>query len=184
MFWWVVGFEVQVSKLMFRGTWFSTGQNKHQAAIETQHVFMLVCFEAYATHAWKPTPGHLEMNNTFTTCHWNNIGALKNVFPKMASKLSKSHEVKFSNNQTLLMNNYTPNDTLNTSFAAPSAICTTMGSSTSSILTPKFFVDYRIMKEFVGHESKRQQTPLSLIIQFTIISWRFCTWHLPWPWVP
>jgi hypothetical protein len=31
----------------------------------------------------------------------------------------------------------------------------------------KNFVIYGIMKEFVGHESKRQQTPLSLIIQFT-----------------
>jgi hypothetical protein len=86
------------------------------------------------------------------------------MFPKMASKLSKSHKVKFSNNQTLLMNNYTPNATLNTSFVAPCTICTTMGSSTSLILTLKNFVVYKIMKEFVGHESKRQQTPLSLII--------------------
>jgi hypothetical protein len=79
----------------------------------------------------------------------------------------KSHKVKFSNNQTLLMNNYIPNAIVNTCFVAPCAICTTMGSSTSSILIPKNFVVYEIMKEFIGHESKRQQTPLSLIIQFT-----------------
>jgi hypothetical protein len=35
------------------------------------------------------------------------------------------------------MNNYTPNVTLNVSFAIPCAICTTMVSSTSLILIPK-----------------------------------------------
>ncbi len=81
----------------------------------------------------------------------------------MASKLSK---MKFSNNQTLSMNNIL-NVTLNINLAIPCVTCTTMGSSTSFILISKNFVVYVIMKEFVGHESKRQQTPLSLIIQFT-----------------
>jgi hypothetical protein len=74
----------------------------------------------------------------------------------------------------------TPNVTLNISFVAPCAMCTTMGSSTSLILTLKNFVVYRIMKDFVGHEFKGQQTPLSLIYNLPLINWRFRTWHLPW----
>ncbi len=65
------------------------------------------------------------------------------------------------------MNNYTPNAILNTSFVAPCAICTTMGVIHLLDFDFENFVVYGIMKEFVGHESKRQQTPLSLIIQFT-----------------
>jgi hypothetical protein len=38
MFWWVVGFKVQVLRLMFRGARFLTSWNKHQAGIETRHV--------------------------------------------------------------------------------------------------------------------------------------------------
>jgi hypothetical protein len=111
------------------------------------------------------TLGRLKMSNTITTCHWNNIGASKNVFPKMASKLSK---VKFSNNQTLLMNNYTPNAILNASFVALCAICTTMVSSTSSILISKNC-------HLRNHEgiccSWIEKTTNTLVINYTIYLW-------------
>ncbi len=77
----------------------------------------------------------------------------------MVSKLFKSHKVKFLTNQTLLVNNYTPNDTLGINFAILCAICTKMGLFTSSVLIPKHFIVCIVMKEFVVLESKRPKTP-------------------------
>jgi len=34
MFWWVVGFKVLVSKVMFCGAWFLTSRNEHWATTE------------------------------------------------------------------------------------------------------------------------------------------------------
>jgi hypothetical protein len=42
MFQWVVGFKVQVLRLMFCGVWFSTDRSERQDATETWHVFVLV----------------------------------------------------------------------------------------------------------------------------------------------
>jgi len=46
MFWWVVGFKVQVLRLMFRGAWFLIDRNEHWAAIATWHISMLICSTA------------------------------------------------------------------------------------------------------------------------------------------
>jgi hypothetical protein len=73
MFQWVVGFEVQVSKLMFCGMRFLISWNKWWATIETWHVFVFVCSKACIAHVWKPTLGRLKANNTFMTCRWNNV---------------------------------------------------------------------------------------------------------------
>jgi hypothetical protein len=68
MFWWVVGFKVQVSRLMFCGARFSTGQYEYWAATKTRHVSVLVCSRACAGCAWKPAPSCLKVSYAFTTC--------------------------------------------------------------------------------------------------------------------
>jgi hypothetical protein len=73
MFQWVVGFEVLVSRFMFCGAWLPIGGNKHRATTETWHVSMLVCSRALIACAWKPVLGHLEANDAFMTCRWNNV---------------------------------------------------------------------------------------------------------------
>jgi hypothetical protein len=86
MFWWVIGFKVQVSKLMFQGAQFLTNRNKRQATIETWHVSVSICFGAHSACAWKPTQGCLEAINTFRTCHWNNVEGLSK-WPKNISHI-------------------------------------------------------------------------------------------------
>jgi hypothetical protein len=48
-------------------------KNWCSATIKTWHVSLLICSRVYATHTSKRVPRCLEMNDTFTTCHWNNI---------------------------------------------------------------------------------------------------------------
>jgi hypothetical protein len=62
------GFKVQVSRLMFCGAQFSTGQNEYRAATKTRHVSVLVCSRACAGCAWKPAPSCLKVSYAFTTC--------------------------------------------------------------------------------------------------------------------
>jgi len=66
----VLGFEDHVQNVRFLIRW-----NWRHATAKTWHVYALVCLGARVAHAWKPMLGHLEANNTFTTCCWNNIGA-------------------------------------------------------------------------------------------------------------
>jgi hypothetical protein len=66
-------FEVLISRLMFRGLWFSTSQNEHWVVIETWHVFMLVCSRVPLVHVWKPVLGCLEVSEVFTIRRWNNV---------------------------------------------------------------------------------------------------------------
>ncbi len=76
MFQWVVGFEVFVSRLMFRGVWFLTSWNKCWATTETQHVSMSVCSRAPIACMWKLVSSYLEANDAFTTCCWNSVEGL------------------------------------------------------------------------------------------------------------
>jgi hypothetical protein len=76
MFLWVVGFEVLVSRVMFRGAQFSTSRSKHRATTEKRHVFVAVYFKGPITYAWKPTSGCLAMSRAFMTC-WNNVEGMQ-----------------------------------------------------------------------------------------------------------
>ncbi len=62
-------------------------QNWCWATIETWHVLVLVCSRAYATHTSKLVSWCLEMSDTFTTCHWNNVGYTN---AKMVWKISRN----------------------------------------------------------------------------------------------
>jgi hypothetical protein len=81
---------------MFYSMQFPTDQNKRQATIRTWQVSMLICLGAHTTHAGKPTLGHLEMSNTFTTCCWNNVAARMFEHVQKNNKPPKTQQWQFT----------------------------------------------------------------------------------------
>jgi len=83
MFQWVVGFKVQVLRLMFYGTWSLIGQNERQTTTKTWHLSVSISSSTHVTCAWKPMPSHLKANGPFMTWCWNNVKDMQktNVAP-------------------------------------------------------------------------------------------------------
>jgi len=88
------------------------------------------------------------------------------MFFIIASKLSKSHMVKFSKNQIPLQNSSILSITLNEGLVMPCANCTMMGFAINSVLIPSCFIICKVMNKFVTPKSKKQPTSLSFILQF------------------
>jgi hypothetical protein len=81
MFRWVVGFEVLVLRLMFRGMRLLIV--KMNVGPSLKHDMFLCWFALW------PTLGHFKVSDAFTTCHWNNVKGILSPTALISNQRSK-----------------------------------------------------------------------------------------------
>jgi len=86
----VVCFEFQVFGNMFWGVMLPRGWNKCGAIVETWNILASICLRACVACMLKLRLSCLKMNDTFTTCHWNNVRAIGTRNESKKSVHSKS----------------------------------------------------------------------------------------------